>query len=156
MITPKTIQNAGNITLADKAGFVPQMGGAMQGWFQPMEFILIEKTISGGFLVESGDAKQSWTSPDGTVVQGALVNFMGILLPEARTLAMENVGQRTWSGYDLYSAPQLDLKADDCVFYKDIQYRVLAKWDYKLYQFMQYFLMQDYTLSGPLVPGLPQ
>ena len=84
---------------------------------------------------------------------------MGVLFPKARMLDMKNVGQRRWSGFDLFSDTQLQLKTDDCVIYNGInqvQYRCLSKWDYSLENFIQYFIVEDYTLSGPLVPGLPK
>ncbi len=158
MIEPiLTIQNAANITLNNKAGFAPQMGSALQGDFQPMTFILVDKGVSGGMVVESGDANQSWTAPDGTVVSGAIVNFMGAApIPKMRFLNIRNLGQRSWAGWDFFSAPQLKLQNDDCVIYNNVQYRVDAVWDYSLNQFMHYFLTEDYVFSGPLVPGLPQ
>lgn len=155
----RTLENAKNTPLNVKAGMVPQLSGALQNYFQPMQFILVEKTVSGGFLVESGDALQPWTTPDGQVIQGALVKFMGVLFPKVRNLDMKKEGQRRWSGFDLYSDTQLQLKVDDCVIYNgvnNIQYRCLSKWDYSLENFIQYFLVEDYTYSGPLVPGLPK
>ena len=158
LLAPKTIQNAANIELSSKAGFVPQMGGAMQGYFQPMTFIQVDKGNSGGMLVESGDSLQPWTAPDGSIISGNLVEFNGVLFPKSRMLTMKDIGQRMWAGWDLFANPQLQLKTDDCVIYNgvtNIQYRVMAKWDYALYQFVQYFLIQDYTFSGPLVAGEP-
>lgn len=150
------IQNGKNIPFGYKSGFVPQMDSALQDQYQPMTFIKVAKGNSGGMVVESGSANQTWKTPDGSIIAGELVNFMGTApTPKIKMLFMKDIGQRSWAGVDFFSQPQLKLKNDDCVIYKNVQYRVMHVGDYSLYQFMQYFMIEDYVFSGPLVPGLP-
>lgn len=152
MIGPqKTIQNGKNVPVNEKAGFVPQMTGALQNFYQPRIFILVDKGISNGVLVESGDAGESWTSPEGQVIQGIQVQFMATaLIPMERSLDIKQEGQRRWSGWDFLSAPQVKLRPDDCFIHGLIQYRVMKIWDFSLYGFMKYFVFEDYKFSGPL------
>ncbi len=66
-----------------------------------------------------------------------------------RQLMMKPEGQRDWSWYQLHAVPALVLKPDDVVIYLGTQYRVMAQKDYKLYGYIEYHLIADYTGSGP-------
>ena len=135
MGNPKTFQNAKNIPLNAKAGMVPNMRGAIENYFQPMVFGLVTKALIAGFENE--------------VMQ--LVNFRGSALTpyKPRSLVMKDIGQRKWKYWQFYGEPQLRLEIDDVLFYLGKQYRVFESQDYRLYNFMWYSLVQDYTGAGP-------
>jgi hypothetical protein len=144
------LNNARKVALNQRAGEVPQLQGALANWFQPMDFIKVAKGVSGGFLVESGDAGESWQSPSGEVVQGSQTRFDGVMIPGVKQLNIKGEGQRAWQGFDLYCTIQLQLIEDDVVIYLATQYRVLAVWPFKAFGFMHYFLFEDFQFSGPL------
>lgn len=143
--------NARNTPLTQKSGMLPQLHGAMANYFQPMTFIKVQKAISGGMVVESGDAGEPWTSPSGQTIQGIQVNFDGFMVPGVKKMDIKGTGEQAWLGYDLYTTPQLQLQQDDAVVDAEgVQYRVLLLWPFKNFGFMHYFLNEDYRFSGPL------
>lgn len=145
------IFNAKDLNLDQRAGMVPQLQGAFSNWAQPMTFILVQKAISGGFLVESGDAGEPWTSPSGETIQGKQVTCSGIAVPKTRRLDLKAYGQRAWKGMDVLATPELILKFDDCIVWKDTQYRVLIDNPEMItYGYVYYFVGEDFKFSGPL------
>lgn len=124
------IQNAKNIPLNERAGRVPDVSGALKDWYQPMIFVPIGKAISGGFVIETGDP----------------INFQGAMMPHKPTLnEIRAQGERKWQWFDVFTTPQLPLKADDVLAYLDVQYRVMAIDPWKLYGFQKYTIILDYS-----------
>jgi hypothetical protein len=118
------------------AGSVPQMGGALLSWFQPMIFGVVVKTVAAFQVVETMEQ----------------ILFQGVWQPlNAKRLAMKPEGQQAWSWFWVHSDPSLQLNVDQVVQYLGVQYRVMALKDYKLYGYMEYELVEDYTGSGPQV-----
>lgn len=124
-----TIKNGKDTPLNAKAGSVPQLQGALQGWYQPMTFIIIGKFLDSGFLKETGTP----------------VNFRGVMMPyKPRQLDIKRQGQRKWKWWTLFCTPELQLAIDDGVAYLAEQMRCMALEDWKLYGFMKYTLIEDY------------
>jgi hypothetical protein len=113
-------------------------------------FILVDKGISGGDVVESGNPAESWTDPEGNVISGQTVNFEAHMVPRARVLMLNKYGQRAWRGFDVFTNAALKLKFDDAVIYGDTQYRVLTDTPWENYGYMQYYIGEDFKFSGPL------
>lgn len=110
------------------------MGSAMDGWFHPLTFGVVTKETKGFQVVE-------------TVVT---VSFRGVIQPlSARQLLLKPEGQRAWSWFWVHADPSLNLEVDSVILYNDTQYRVMAKKDYSLYDFVEYELVQDWTGAGP-------
>ncbi len=129
-----TINNGKNTPLNVRAGTVPQMGGAMLNWFQPMVFAPVEKTVSGYQVVETEEP----------------ISFRGVIQPLTnRDLQLKPEGQRAWTWLMLHADPSLTLDVDDVVSYLDVQTRVMARKDYTLYAYVYYELCQDWEGSGP-------
>lgn len=125
-----------NIPLNQRAGSFPNVNGAMSDWFQPMVFGVVTKTVEGFQSVE-------------TMVE---VNFQGVWQPlSARRLSMKPEGQQAWSWFWLHADPSLNLEVDNVIVYTGVQYRVMAKKDYRLNGYVEYELVQDYTGAGPEV-----
>lgn len=125
----RTIQNAKDIPLNAKAGTLPQMNGALQGWYQPMTFIQIGKFIDSGFLTETGIP----------------VNFRGVMIPhKPKQLELKRQGQRKWKWWDVFSTPELRLSVDDAVKYLEGQFRCYSFEDWSQEGFMHYVLIEDY------------
>ena len=136
MTPPRTIQNASNIPLNDKAGMVPNMIGGMMNYFQPMTFTLVTQAVSAGFENSTG----------------VEVAFSGVIMPHKPSqLEIKQQGERTWTWWEVYADPQLKLKTDDCVIYHEKQYRVMSFQDYRLYNYVSYVLIEDYLNAGPTV-----
>lgn len=124
-----TIKNAKDTPLNAKAGTVPQMEGALRGWYQPMTFIPIGKFLDSGFVQE----------------QGTPINFRGVLTPYKPTqLEIKKQGQRKWKWWSLLSTTELRLNVDDALAYLTNQMRCMQSEDWSLEGFMKYVLIQDY------------
>ncbi len=132
---PAPIFSAGSMSLDTNTGGLPNMEDAMYSYFQPMTFETVVKTVQRG-----GDVLEAPTP----------VTFQGVWQPlSAQALAMKPEGQRQWKWFRLHAQVFLNLKPDDVVIYLGTQYRVMARFDYVLYGYNEYHLVDDYTGSGP-------
>lgn len=129
-----TILNAADIPISTVSGTVPQVGAAMDDWFQPMIFEPTIKTEVGYQLVE--DAQP--------------ITFFGVIMPYAdRELMIKPEGERSWTWLHLYAQPQLELEVDQVVVYLGVQTRVMKLKNYAVYGYVEYSLVQDWQGSGP-------
>lgn len=113
---------------------VPDVSGAMQNYFQPMQFEQITKTTVDFQVVET-------TTP---------INFRGCWQPFTdRQLYLKPEGQRAWTWFLLHADPSLALQVDDVVIWNGKQTRVMSRKHYGLYGYIEYSLVQDWTGSGP-------
>lgn len=133
-----TIGNGANTPINQDTGTVPNVGGAMRDWFQPMVFVLVEKQTINFQEVELGTP----------------ICFQGVVQPFTdRELAIRPEGQRAWTWLQLHADPVLKLAVDDCIIYLNVQYRVVSRKNYTNYGYCEYSLVQDYKGSGPsLIP----
>lgn len=137
-----TIGNGVNTPLNQQTGTVPNVGGAMLDWFQPMTFVQVLKRIVGFQAFETATA----------------ILFRGVVQPlQARRLLLKSEGQRAWTWLWMHSDPSLRLEVDDVVVYLGVQTRVMARKDYTIYGYIEYELCQDWTGAGPcgLSPATP-
>jgi hypothetical protein len=130
------IFNAKDRPIDVATGSLPNVNAAMNGWYQPMTFGIVTKTVEGFQAVE-------------TMVP---FTFRGVIQPLApRQIAYKPEGQRAWTWLMLHSDPSLKLQVDDVVSYLGKQTRVAARKDYTIYGYVYYELVQDWTGAGPTV-----
>lgn len=130
------IKNGKNTPINVATGTVPNVNAAMTNWFQPMTFGIVSKTIGGFQAVE-------------TMTK---VSFQGVIQPlSAQRLYLKPEGQRAWTWLLLHADPSLILEVDSVVTYRGVQTRVMARKDYRIYGYVEYELVQDWTSSGPEV-----
>lgn len=128
------IQNANAVLLSANSGTLPDMGDALLNYFQPMTFTQIVKSVVNYQDVETPTNTQ----------------FLGVWQPfSAQKLMMKPEGERKWKWFTVHTQIQLPLEPDDVVYYLTVQYRVMEKFDYSLYNFYEYHLANDYTGIGP-------
>lgn len=128
------ILNAKNILLNQNSGTLPDVSGGMFDYFQPMTFTTIVKSIVNFNVVETPTS----------------VSFLGVWQPfSPKQLEMKPEGQRSWSWFSCHAQLTLILVPDEVITYLGVQYRVMAQQDYRLYGYLEYHLVQDYTGSGP-------
>lgn len=73
------------------------------------------------------------------------VKFKGVWQPlTAQKISFKPEGQRAWSWYWLHTYTDIDLQVADKVIYNDVQYKVMSKKDYGLYNYKEYELILDY------------
>lgn len=131
------IFSASSVPLNQNPGSLPNMQDALTDWFQPLYFTQIVKTVVNFQVVETP-----------TITQ-----FMGVRQPfSAQQLMMRPEGQREWRWEMIHCYPSLVLRPDDIITFNNVNYRVMHKWDYTEYGYIQYDIVQDY--EGPLnAPG---
>ncbi len=124
------ITNASAIPLSQISGSVPDMSDALLGWLQPMTFKRVTKTVVEFRLVETAVS----------------TDFMGVLQPfKPQELQIKPEGQRSWSWFTIHALPGVTLIPDDVVTYLSVEYRVMQKLNYALYQFQEYHVVLNYT-----------
>lgn len=128
------ITNASSVLLSQNTGTLPYVGDAMLDYFQPMLFDVVTKTTVLGVVNETK----------------VVTTFQGVWQPlSPQALQMKPEGQRAWTWFRVHADPSLALSPDDVIVYQGIQYRVMARYDYKIYGYNEFHLVQDYTNSGP-------
>lgn len=125
-----TIQNGANTPLNVDTGTVPDGGGALRDWFQPMVFVKVAKSV-GAYQDVEVDTE---------------INFQGVIQPfKERALLFKPEGQRAWTWFVLYSDPVLNLHPDEIVTYLGIDTRIMAKKDFSIYGYNYYEIVQDWN-----------
>ena len=118
-----------DISLDESASGVPKMGETLQGWFQPMTFTKVTKSVV--------NYQNRETYED--------IKFRGVWQPyTAEDLRMVPSGQRSWRWFRVHSEIALELKTDEIILYKGLKYRVMSKLDYTEYDYLEYNLVEDY------------
>lgn len=129
-----TIANGKNTPLNQRQGSIPDVSGGMQDYWQAMTFTPVTKVTRAFQVVETGTP----------------ITFRGVIMPlSARRIELKPEGQRAWTWLQLFSDPVLELDVDDVVLYLGKQTRVMATTDYRLYGYVLYELVQDWTNAGP-------
>lgn len=124
------IKNGRDVLLTQKSGDLPDVSGAMEGWFQPMKFNLITKSTVNHVLKEVSK----------------LLEFRGVWQAlRGQALYMKPEGQRSWKWFQVHSDTDLVLKVDDIINYLGTNYRVMDKTDQGLYGYYEYHLVEDFT-----------
>lgn len=129
-----TIANGADTPLNALAGSVPDVSGAMQDYFQPMTFTPVSKAVEGFQVVET---------PTPIVFRGVIQPFT------ERQLMLKPEGERSWTWLMVHADPSLTLNTDDVMLYLGKQTRVMARKNYRIYGYVEYHVIQDYTGSGP-------
>ena len=111
---------------------LPQVGEVLPSWFQTLTFDVISKSLVDYEVQE-------------TVLT---ITTQGVRQPmSAQQLAIKPEGQRGWKWETLHCLPDTILKLDDIVVFEGIKYRVMQKWDWKEYGYVQYEICQAYQQS---------
>lgn len=124
------ISNAKDTLLSANPGTLPNVSGAMRGWFQPLTFTSIVKSVVNHQLVE---------------VETEVAGF-GVRVPfSPQQFKLVPEGQRAWKWEAVYTLPSLILNPDDKMVFGGTTYRVMSKQDFKEYGYVLYSIAQDYT-----------
>lgn len=125
-----TIKNAKNISLSQNTGTTPDVSDAMMQWYQPMEFIFVNKAVKLFQNVEKPET----------------IKFHGVWqIYSPLNMQIQNVGQRGWKEYIVHSETCLPLDLDDIISYQGVKYRVIQKIDQFLYQYFEYHFCEDWV-----------
>lgn len=130
------INNACDRPLNVNSGTVPDVSGAIYDYFQQLLFEKLKKLVVNFQNVEVATP----------------IYTLGMWQPmKVQMVAMKPEGQRKWKWFVLHAAPALaaELAPDDCIRYLGTQYRVAERFDWTLYGYVEYHIVDDYEGSGP-------
>ncbi|MDR1283125.1 MAG: hypothetical protein LBK99_20235 [Opitutaceae bacterium] len=134
------LRNASSAPLSAASAGLPFVGGAMQGWFQPITAGIITKTIA------DFEAKEAV----------AEIAFQGVRQPlSPRELMLKPEGERAWRWEMLHCDPSLTLNPDDIVIFKGTRYRVRLDASYPEYGYNMYHIVED-TGQFDAAPAPPE
>ena len=112
---------------------LPQVGDVLPSWFQTLTFYLVTKVLVN-FEVEETTLT---------------ISTKGVRQPmSAQQLSIKPEGQRAWKWETLHCLPDVKLKVDDIVIFDGVKYRVMQRWDWTEYGYMQYEICQAYKGQG--------
>lgn len=116
---------------------LPQVGEVLPSWFQTMTFDVVTKAVVN---YEVQEVLSSITT-------------QGVRQPmSAQQLAIKPEGQRAWKWETLHCLPDVKLRVDDVVIFNGVKYRVMQRWNWSEYGYLEYHICQAYE-GGPDVPG---
>lgn len=108
---------------------LPNLSNPIRAYMQPMVLVKVTKAI---------------VNYEETEVRTEIVT-RGVRQPlPPQELEILQRGQRAWKWECLHLLPNVDLKPDDIVLYKNIRYRVKEKYDCTEYGYIEYLICQDF------------
>lgn len=127
------VSNANTVKLDEQPGTLPNLQGGVLNYFRQLTFTTIKKTVVNFQLVEVPVS----------------FNFMGMVQPMgAQKLMMKPEGQRHWVWNTIHAFPSLELTTDEIITISCVNYRVMQKFDYSTYGYVEYHVVQDYKAAS--------
>lgn len=112
---------------------LPQVGEVLPSWFQTMTFDVVTKTIV------NYEVKETLTT----------ITTQGVRQPmSAQQLSIKPEGQRAWRWETLHCLPDVKLQVDDIVIFDSIKYRVMQRWNWAEYGYLEYHICQAYEKNS--------
>lgn len=118
-----------NVKINQMSG-MPQMGLAFTNWFNDISLVKITTTIDDYEAVNSEE----------------VITFKGVIQPlQPEALKLKPEEQRSWNWLQIHCLPDVILKTGDKILYNDVRFKVMAYKNYKLNNYIEYHLVEDYT-----------
>lgn len=127
-----TILNAKDRKLEDLGSGLPDVGYSVMQFLQTVKIGIIEKQQINGYTQE-------------------IINYIKTQAARqplsAQELAIKAEGERSWKWEKIHTTPEVKLSTDDRIVFKGIPYRVMEKFDYTEYGFLEYHVVEDFRHS---------
>lgn len=108
---------------------VPKIKFALSGWQVPIKMIKITRNLVDGQVVESAEN----------------IDYIGSVQPlQAETLKIQPLELRSWEWLQIFTKTQFELVINDFIEYNNKKYKVMAKKNYSLYNYIEYHVMEAY------------
>lgn len=108
---------------------LPNLSGPVKAYMQPITFDLIHKELVDYVMQETRTT----------------ITTRGVRQPvEPQRLQITEEGQRAWKYENLHLLPTVKISIDDIVIFKDVQYRVVEKYDCTEYGYVEYMIAQTF------------
>lgn len=123
------IVNGKDTPLGNSFNTLPNVSDVLPDWFQPLTFEVVAKGLEDYEVVETLRTIQT----------------QGVRQPmSAQQLQVKPEGQRAWKWETIHCLPDVKLKVDDIVIFDNTKYRVMAKWNWSEYGYLEYHICQGY------------
>ena len=123
------IKNAADIPLNASFSTLPDVSDVLPDWFQTLTFQLVTKSQVDYETVESLT----------TIVTQGVRQPMA-----AQRLEIKPEGQRAWKWETIHCLPDVKLKVDDIIIFDGVKYRVMNRWNWAEYGYLEYEICQEY------------
>lgn len=81
--------------------------------------------------------------------QISFFNFDGVIQPlKPEEIKLKDEGQWSWDWYWFHTKPDVYLRTNDRVVYKNIEYKIMAVKDYSDYGHIEYHCIKDWQNAG--------
>ena len=115
---------------------LPNLGGALGAWSQPLQFLLVVKTTIDGLMQEEYTTTQT----------------VGVVMPlKPQALSLKPIGEREWIWRKMFCDPSTSLTpGDEIIFGTDEdgqRFRIMAKADFSEYGYIEYEMCQGYQVG---------
>lgn len=109
---------------------MPQMEAAFAGWASVITLKVITQTIVDGFVTDSESN----------------ISFQGVIQPlSPNKLYFKPEGQRSFEWLQIHCLNrEINLNTNDRIVYNNKRYKVMAKSDYGLNNYIEYHAIEDY------------
>lgn len=123
------IKNAANISLKNSFNTLPDVSDVLPDWFQKLTFKKVHKVQVDYETVESLET----------------IETEGVRQPmSAQRLELKPEGQRAWRWETIHCLPDVKLKVDDIIIFDNIRYRVMNRWNWSEYGYLEYEICQAF------------
>lgn len=110
---------------------MPQMEAAFAGWANDITLTVVTQTVqSTGFI----------SNVENTI------NFKGVIQPlQPNQIALKPEGQRSFKWLQIHCLDRIiNLNTNDRIVYNGEKYKVMARKDYSLNNYIEYHVIEDY------------
>lgn len=123
------IINAKNKTLSQMNSNLPNMSDTIKSWFQNITFGIPTRVNVGA----------DWQE---TITE---IKTKGVVQPARdEDLAVLEEGMRFWEWQMIHCLPDLDLKNNQYIYYKDVKYKVMHRKNFTEYGYIRYMILEAF------------
>ncbi|MBO7735904.1 MAG: hypothetical protein J6S67_25265 [Methanobrevibacter sp.] len=123
------IINGKDTPLSKSFNTLPNVSEVLPDWFQDLTFDVVTKTVVNYEIVESLTT----------------IHTQGVRQPmAAQQLVIKPEGQRGWKWETIHCLPDVKLNVDDIIIFDGVKYRVMSRWNWAEYGYLEYEICQAY------------
>lgn len=127
------IKNGKDVPLGSSFSTLPDVSDVLPDWFQNLTFQLVTKGLVDYEVVEILTT----------------INTQGVRQPmSAQRISIKPEGQRAWKWETIHCLPDVKLNVDDIIIFDGVKYRVMNKWNWAEYGYLEYEICQEYNDEG--------
>lgn len=127
------IINGKDTPLENSFSTLPNVSDVLPDWFQSMTFQVVTKDLEDYEVVETLTT----------------ITTQGVRQPmNAQRIAIKPEGQRAWKWETIHCLPDVKLNIDDIIIFDGVKYRVMHKWNWAEYGYLEYEICQAYEDGG--------